>query len=117
MDKVTALVELKERINTVGYNQCEYIVANADGPCYCSIGHLMNICGVDLKPFVEDDSLNSTNIRAIGVDNLIKPLLELGFTLIELDNIQERNDDGDKGLLNTYIDVLIARNEEEDTNE
>jgi hypothetical protein len=59
MNKEQALVELKERINTVGFIQHQYIEEKEDGTkCFCSVGHLLDICGMDMNPILEDEGVN-----------------------------------------------------------
>lgn len=116
MDKVLALVELKERINTVGFNRYQYIGVDEDTgqKCFCSVGHLLDICGVDMEPILEDEEINSypvTNYRTR--EAVVEPLLELGFTETQLDRIQTLNDADNKATLNSYIDGLIAGTEDD----
>lgn len=109
MKKKEALQVLKNRIKTDGVIKYSYIKKDDEGKaCYCAVGHLMDICGVDMEIFQDDAELNGESIeRAYRQDDIFQPVKELGFTIDELHIMQSYNDGQDVDRLTQYIEALM----------
>jgi hypothetical protein len=114
-NKKEALLKLKERIQTQGIYPHEYLTKLETGECrYCAVGHLMQICGINVGTLVEN-SQNSSRITSISKE-LIQPLIDQGFDYSELNQIQKYNDSLEVNKLDklyNYIDKLSAQEQEE----
>lgn len=117
--KLRTLQKLRKKVQKYGVIDCEYIRERDGKDCYCAVGHLMNVCGVDMDTI--KSCYNGDNIGSFDVSNaekLIQPILDEGFHMLDLQRLQGVNDShGDhvrKREVLTFIDEMIK--EEEDNN-
>lgn len=85
MNKKEILIQVAERVSNQGVIRYRYY----EEGCFCAVGHLARVCNMDMMPLIEH---NSNTIFTIG-EATFKPLLDLGFTIRELDILQNVNDE------------------------
>lgn len=99
LKKVDALKRLKKKVLKYGVIGYQYVGKNPDGKrCHCAVGHLMNLCGVDMDKIsmtCNSEIISMVSQESVG-GNIIAPLLEVGFTVSELNKLQTVNDNGTK---------------------
>lgn len=116
-NKKRVLEKLKKKVQKYGVISCEY-VGNLNGKtCYCAVGHLMNLCEVDMEEVRM--MYNGDNVGSFENSNgmkLIAPVLNEGFTIRELHILQMINDDvrdsERKKEVLEHIDFMIQELEE-----
>lgn len=113
MNKIEVLETVKKRVEEQGVSQYRYVDASesSNTECFCAVGHVMAVCGVNLDLFKENSFLNRYGIdrmfrsdapemtdleQPILDDYILDPLKEAGFTFMELASIQELNDSLDE---------------------
>lgn len=104
--------EFKQRIEEQGFREHEYVQYIDGKDCYCAVGHVMAICGVDIDTITDDGADNTMAIGTFPAEDLM-PLLEYGLTVDELSALQAINDNTDvpyetrKKRLLLFADVMI----------
>lgn len=114
MDKQHILDTLKARIREQGVIENRYYIQREGKSCFCAIGHLMDICGVDM----EGIRIQANSEPLVNIDqrfpHYMEPLYKAGFTLDELSKLQDVNDDWEDvhervGKLTRHIDRVMVQ--------
>lgn len=117
MNKIEALNKLRTEIKSNGTIKYHYV----ENGCFCAIGHLMKVCGIDVPTFFNEtwEDKNTINIGTLTCsledDEEMKKLLSI-FNEVELEEIQTCNDEyveeeeRNKELI-SLIDKMIEREE------
>jgi len=104
-NKKRVLEKLKKKVQKHGVITAEYVGNMGGKTCYCAVGHLMTLCGVDMEEVKM--MYNSDVIGVFENSNrrkLIQPMLDEGFTMSDLRRLQIINDDS--GNFTRKKDVL-----------
>lgn len=106
------LTQLKERVQTEPVIYAKYVDVRDGRKCFCTIGHLMNVCEVDIGRLEADYKLNGNFIGDIDMTRFRDPLEQAGLTRTELVELQRLNDypeDDDERPASVlpYIDKLL----------
>lgn len=115
MRRQELLKQVKKRIASQGVESGEYVV-NKDGKrCFCVLGHMMDLCGVDMEALEKDGPQNHTDVIFLK-KKYSNPILAKGFTMRELEQLQLLNDSGPDMAyrlteLNTIIDEMVLEGE------
>lgn len=86
----------------------EYVENRFGRKCYCAVGHLMKECGVDMETLEDDSHLNTRAIFFDGLYPMVQVMEKQGFTLEELETLQEFNDKRDFESLLSYTNRLLG---------
>ena len=86
----------------------EYVENHFGKTCYCAVGLLMKECHIDMTPLINDDFLNTRAISYSYLANQVNALIEKGFTLDELEELQTLNDTKKPSDLLDYVNKLLA---------
>lgn len=85
MNKKDILIHVAECISEQGVVRHRYY----EKGCYCAVGHLARVCNMDMKPLMDN---NKETVYTLG-EVTLKPILDLGFSMTELDILQNTNDE------------------------
>jgi hypothetical protein len=105
MNKLDILKQAKENIQRDGVIDYQYVGVVEGKECFCAVGHLMNVCGMDLTLYREDKFYNGEPVYLIQDDFI--PLIDKGFSISELEILQKTNDAGTQDEVLLVLDKMI----------
>lgn len=76
---------VKQRIEETGLIEKQY----TDGTCFCVVGHIMDVCGVDMNEIKE--KYNKEKMYKLPA-TLLEPVYKQGFSLDQLEFFIQVND-------------------------